>query len=347
MPLCCFRRLSFQTTTAKEFGSNGVTMPEGLPQEQWPSPVTATLPCHLLTPSNVSSAPPEANWVHAVTSTCLRTSNPSQSRELPLTHALWPIPPLPCTLTLSHISPHSSLKPVLTHIQALPLSSALVPLHSLDLTRGMQPELNLARMHRAGGCSCAQPTATPACASTGRALHHPGFVPQELPAAALGQQLFQMREKIVTESSTSSSFQYDFSPHWMPQINILVHEHPLNSISVWMKTSQLWTGSITTSDKYHLQSPARTLWFFPSLENSLGCKPWVVQNKSWHSLPVCNSNEQLICHYKMHYTHHPPSSSVTSVWENVSVLLRNYSWLGFTNVLSSMLPQHSTKLSVN
>lgn len=80
-----------------------------------------------------------------------------------------------------------------------------------------------------------------------------------------------------------------------------------------MKTSQLWTVAITTSDKYHPLSPARNspIWFFPSLENSLGYKPQGVQNQSLHSLPhkpEYNSNEQFICHYKMHYTYHSPSN---------------------------------------
>lgn len=121
---------------------------------------------------------------------------------------------LPCTLILSHTSPHSSLKPILTHIQVLVLSSAPVSLHSPDLTRGMQPELNLARIHQAGACSRAQPAAAPACAGehTLGALQHPALAPAGLPICSFGQQLFQMREK-QAQSFTSSPFHYDFSPH--------------------------------------------------------------------------------------------------------------------------------------
>lgn len=144
--------------------------------------------CHLHIPENIKSFPVQ--------------------RTTPQT--LLPIPLLPCTLILSHASPHSSLKPILTHIQAPALSSALVSLHSLHLTRGMQPELNLARIHQAGACSRAQPAATPACASTTGALHHPGYAPTVVPISSFGATAFSNEGK--TKSFTSSPFHYDFSP---------------------------------------------------------------------------------------------------------------------------------------
>lgn len=90
MALYCFRRLSVEDQHTSDSQSQGAreqwrhhSWAWGTPTGAWPSPVWARLRCQLLTPSNVTCAPPEANWVHAVTSTFLRTSNPSQSENCP------------------------------------------------------------------------------------------------------------------------------------------------------------------------------------------------------------------------------------------------------------------------